>query len=128
MAHNSRHASLTMSRYVLAVASHTAYTTLLYFSKTHRIHYMALHCACGRGRMRSVQRLSAIYGEKPKPITMNLRTRHTGSHTASAFSPGIHCTIYWEITYVACGSIGTKLPTSSTPRRSQGYSASQHRG
>ena len=94
MAHKSRHASLTMSRSVLAVANHTAYTTLSYFSKTHHIHYMALHCESGRERMRSVQRLFVTYGERPKLITMNPRRRRTGSHIASVSSPGIRSTIY----------------------------------
>lgn len=121
----TRRVSLMMWKFVPAEPSHTACTTPSSSSKTHRIHSTASRCEYGQERTINAPRRFATCASGQNPIITNLPTRHTGSLTASVSSRDTPCTIFLETIYVACGSTGTRPPTSSTPRRFPASSASQ---
>lgn len=93
-ADRNRLASPTMLKFALAEANHNAYTTHLFYSKTHLTPYTALPYEYGQEQTRSGQRLSATYAGKPRQITTRAQMRHTGSHTALAFSQDTPSTIF----------------------------------
>ena len=77
-----RLAFLMTLRFAPAEANHTAHTTPSSCNKTRHTPYMALHCGCGRGQMKSALIRSVTCEENKSLTTSSLPTRRTGFHTA----------------------------------------------
>jgi hypothetical protein len=112
-----RHVSPTMLKSVPAGVSLTAYTTLLYSSRTRRTLFMVLLCAFGLVPTRNALRRSATCESESNRTSSTTRTRHTGSLTVLAFSHDTPCTTSLVTTSVACGFTGTRLRIFSTPKK-----------
>lgn len=120
-ADSNRPVFLMMLRFALARASLTVFTMPLSCSKIHHTPSMVLPCVSGLEPMTSALRQFVSCGRRRKPISMITPMRPTGSLTVLASFPAILFTIYWEITCVACGFTGTRLPIFSTLKRSREF-------
>jgi len=113
--------SLMMLKSAPGAVNHIACTTHSSSSKTLPILYMALPFEFGREQMRSGLKRSGIFVRERSQTSMTRPTKLTGSHTACPSSRGILCTICLAITSVACGSTGTRPPTSSMPKKCRAF-------
>jgi hypothetical protein len=113
--------SLMMLKSALGAVNHIAYTTHSFSSKIRPILYTALPFGFGLEQMRSGLKRSGISARERNQISMTRPTKLTGSLTACPSSRGILCTIYSAITSVACGSTGTRPPTSSTLKKCRAF-------
>ncbi len=118
--------SHTMLRSARGAANHTASTTPSSSSRIRHTPCTVSRSASGRGPMTSVQRRLETSAGGQRPTSTRTAMRHTGSHTACHSCRDIHFTTFWATISVACGFTGTRRPIFSTPRRSRGFSASQH--
>lgn len=107
------------SKFALAAANLTAYTMLLFFSKTLPIHSTVSACVYGLGQMKNEQKRSEIFASAQKPTSMITQMRRIGSHTVCPFCHATLFIISSATTYVACGFTGIRPLISSMRRRSR---------
>lgn len=107
----------TTLKSVQDAASRIVCTILSSFNKIPPIRSTGLRFESGQEQTRSARRPFATSEGGQSQTSTILRMRLTGFLTACPSFLDIPSTTCWVIISVGCGFTGTKLPTSSTPRR-----------